>query len=427
MKLNRNFPTKIDVFENLLPKIELMVLGASSQTDLNEPELRFMDFLESLSVNSEGANALMYKVDSWIIKVDKEKAIMEKRADGFLELYATDYNHYFSATKEYLIQSKKVLGLMKTIYTEFTNTGLREKYKYYDSEWKRKGHSLFDSSPLNSNCVQTSLYSLNTYPTPVQLLFAKVQTLFLKLEDLFNYALNVDNLVEKLRKDRGRIMEIFNKCRQKTEEDLKYIIEFLKLEKLEEEFPDMVNDLRTMNFEDFIVKYYHELNVAEFNYLMPLYRMVLKETYGINPEEGSLYDKVTDINRKIICVEKLRTFMQHLDEFDLKGIKVAGKEEHYVSSKFIAMLAEEVGIPYLKQKEFADYFTKHYQGIYVPVKYETVNKAYNRIDKNSQEYKDFKAKASQLTEKLQEAADLKNKTKVEVSDNHSAILASLLS
>ncbi len=64
MKLNRNFPTKIDVFENLLPKIELMVLGASSQTDLNEPELRFMDFLESLSVNSEGANALMYKVDS---------------------------------------------------------------------------------------------------------------------------------------------------------------------------------------------------------------------------------------------------------------------------------------------------------------------------------------------------------------------------
>lgn len=427
LKLSRDLPTKIDVFEYLLPKLDLMILEPKSQDEMNEPEMRFIDFLTSLSINSEDITELIYTVKGWIIKVDKEKALMVKRADRFLELYATNFNHYFSATKDYQKQAKKALSLMERIFIEFTNTGLREKYKHYDKEWKRKAHSLFDSSPLNSNQVQTSMFGLDTYETPVQLLFAKLQMLFLKLEDLFNYALNIDNAVENLRKDHGRILEIFNKSKQKTDEELKYIIEALDLKTLEGIFPELVSDLRTMNFEDFIVKYYHELNVAEFNYLMPMYRMVLKETYGINREESDLYDEVTNINEKINHVEKLRILMEHLEEFDTKGNKVQRQQKYHVSSKFIAMLAEELAIPYKKQKAFVDYFTRHYHGDYVPVDYGAVNKC--KIDKKSELYKKFKSTADTLMEKHKGTNNLEGKKKVAVNSNinhHTSILASLL-
>ena len=429
MKLQRNIPTKIDVFEYLLPKLKLMTIGAQSEDDLDEPEMRFIDLLTSLSVNSEAITELTFKVSGWILKVDKEKGAMKKKADGFVELYATNFNHYFRATKDYHTQASKALSLMKNIYIEFTDTGYRERYKHYDKEWKRKAHSLFDSSPLNNTQVQTSMYGMDNYDTPVQLLFAKLQTLFLKLEDLFNYALGIDKMVENLKKDHGRILAIFKKCKKKTDDDLKYIIEALDLHKLEEKFPELVRDLRTMDFEDFIVKYYHELTVPEFNYLMPIYRMVLKETYNIAPEESKLYDDNTNADKLISHVVKLRIFMEHLDEFDIKGNKVNGEEKYHVSSKFIAMLAEELGIPCLKLKAFVDYFTKHYQGEYVPVKYAIVNRAFGNIDNRAKEYIEFKSTADKLMEKYKETNNVEGKKKVAVTTNinyHSSILESLL-
>lgn len=87
--------------------------------------------------------------------------------------------------------------------------------------------------------------------------------------------------------------------------------------------------------------------------------------------------------------------MDHLDEFDTKGIKVRGKEEHYVSGYFIAMLMEEVEIPYGKGTEFVDtYFANHYHGKYVPVKFGAVDK--KNIDKTSDRYIQFKKTANRL-------------------------------
>ena len=157
--------------------------------------------------------------------------------------------------------------------------------------------------------------------------------------------------------------------------------------------------------------------------------MVLKETYNIAPEESKLYDDNTNAYKLISHVVKLRIFMEHLDEFDIKGNKVNGEEKYHVSSKFIAMLAEELGIPCLKLKAFVDYFTKHYQGEYVPVKYGIVNRVFGNIDNRAKEYIEFKSTADKLMEKYKETNNVEGKKKVAVTTNinyHSSILESLL-
>ena len=417
MRLSREIPETIDVLEYLLPKLKMMTVEPEYEGDNREPKERFIEILEELSMNTEKAEALILRVDDWTARVEKEKTLMIKRADGYIELYATNYNHYYRETKNYKTQVSRVFSIICNVYNEFTDTSKREKYKHYDANWKRKSHSLFDSSPLNSPNVQTALFGLETYPQPHQILFVKLHTLLLKLEDLFEYATQIDNMVENLRKNHKRIIEIFNKCKQKTEKDLEYILNAINCHDLENHFPELVKDLRTMSFEDFIVKYYHELNIAEFNYIVPLYNMVLKETYGINTEEAKLYDSVLDINDKIERVKKLRAIMGHLDTFDLKGRKVSGREEYHVSSSFIAMLMKRVKIPPLRQNAFVEYFTNHYHGNLVPAKYAAVEKAFNNIDENSDEYKDFNSKAQKIEDASEDLKDQGIKKKVAVLPN----------
>lgn len=397
MKLSKELPEKIDVFEYLLPKLKLMTVEPTSKEDVRTPELRFIELLEELSINTTEANRLIQLIDHWGGRVAMEHELMSRRADGFINLYATDYNHYFRDTKNYKNQASKMLTMMCTIYKEFTNTSLIEQYKYYDEEWKRKLHSLFDSSPLNSAQVQNSFYGLETYQPLYQLLFTKLQNLFLQLQKLFEFAQNIDNMVERMRKDHPRIIGIFNACKdKKVDGSLKYLIPALDFSVLKTIFPELVKDLQELTFEEFIVKYYHELNNAEFSYIIPLYEKYLKESFGIEKDEASLYEDVLDIHEKIKRVKKLRVLMDHLDEFDTKGIKVCGKDKYYVSGYFIAMLMEEAAIPYMKGTDFVEkYFPKHYHGEYVPIKFGTVNK--KKIDEKSDKYIKFKYTANRLT------------------------------
>ena len=381
-------------------------------------EYRGIVVYSHLSINTAAAEKLNRHIDNWNIRVANEGDLMKRRADGFLELYATDYNHYFKETKKYKTQESRLLSLMRTIYEEFTNTNIREKYKYYDEEWKRKLHSLFESSPLNRPQVQNSFYGLETYQLPHQLLFVKLQNLFLKLQKLFEFAQKIDDMVEGLRKNHERVIAIFNKCKKKKiDNDLKYLMPALNLSALEPMFPDLVKDLQNLTFEEFIVKYYHELNKAEFAYIIPLYEKVLKESYGIEKDEASLYEDVLDIKEKIRRVQTLRVLMNHLDEFNTKGITVKGtKDQHYVSGEFIAMLMNEVKIPYKKGKEFVEeYFPKHYNGEYVPVKNGAVNK--KRIDEKSEKYMAFKATANRLVADAEKYANINDKHKVSQNAN----------
>lgn len=422
MKLSKEIPAKRNMLEFLISKLALMTVEPTHPGDMRISELRFIEAIEEASVmTEEDANKVILKVDKWTLTVSNEKDLMERRAKGYVELYATKYNKYFKDTKKYNPQVARINHTIVHIYEEFTDTSKRERYIYYDEEWQRKTHSLFDSSPLNSKNVQSSLYGLETYPVPHQILFYKLQNLILKLQDLTIFAANIDNMVETLRKNNPeRVIEIFYKCKTKSEKELKYLLHALNLKMLEEIFPQLVSDLRTMDFKDFIVKYYHELDIAEFNYLIPIYQMVLKETYGINPDEGNLYDVSNgiNINEKIRRIEILRVLMAHIDEFDLKGRKVPKEDKYYVSSSFMAMLMEKVEIPPLKEKDFVTYFQNHYKGTYVPVKYGAENKAKNKIDKSSDKYKDFQAKADELIKKIQEHANLDGKRKIAVNDNN---------
>ncbi len=419
MILSKDIPEKIDVLEFILPKLRMMTVESSSKDDIRIPELRFIEFIEELAINTAAAEKLIRLVDTWNVRVANEQKLMEKRADGYLELYATDYNKYFKETKNYKTQESRMLSLLGAIYEEFTNTSIIEKHKCYDEEWKRKLHSLFDSSPLNRLYVQNSFYGVDELQPPHQLLFAKLQNLFLKLQKLFEFAQGVDNMVEGVRKNHERVMEIFYKCKKKKKDgDLKYIIPALDYSVLETMFPVLVKDLQDLSFKDFIVKYYHELNEAEFAYIIPLYEKVLKESYGIEKDEASLYDDVIELQEKIKRVKKLRVLIEHLDEFDIKGIKVPGKQKYYISSYFVAMLIEKAQIPYGKWEEFVEkYFKKHYHGDYVPVGYKAVNKAQKNLVKNPKAYSAFDVKAQKIIDDSEKQDSQNDKKKVSLNTN----------
>ena len=397
MKLSKNLPNGIDIFEALLPKLELMTTLKGHNGGITEPELRFINLIQELSIDSNRAKSFIQKIDKWYSKLDKEHSKMKKIADGYIEKYATDNNNYFKETLGYKKQAEKMLNFMSKIFEEFTYTAKPEKHKCYDQDWKRILHSVFQSSPLNTPNVQTSFIGTDDLRPLHHQFFVKLQSLFHKLEVLFLYALQVDALVENLRKDPPRIIAIFDKCNKKTKNKLAFLYPALNLNLMEQYFPELVNDLRSMNFDDFKVKYYHQLNVAEFYYLIPLYEMVLKENHNLDHDECSLYEDITDTKEKVGLVLKLRFIMNHLDCFETKGIKVKKGNDYHISAKFIAMVIKIVKIPSLKQKEFVEtYLPKHYHGPYILVKYGAVNNAYNRISKEPDKYIEFENKMKRL-------------------------------
>ena len=400
MILSKDIPDKIDVFEFLLPKLQLMTLPPSFEGDTRLPEVRFINFLQELSIDSDRLKELEKTIELWNIKIAHEFDLMKRRANGFIEMYATNYNKYFKTTKNYQTQASRMQAFMAKLYTLFTDTSKKEKARAYDGDLNRIFHSAFDSSPLNAPYIETTWLDINSLNMEAKLLFSHLQNLFLNLQKMFEYAQNVDNLVEGLRKDRKRIVEIFNKCKQKKMDDLKLLFGAFSLSYLEPIFPEITNDLNSMNFEDFIVKYYHELNEQEFTCVIPLYHLILQKYHGISPDESNLYDDIYDINTKIELVKKLRIVMTHISEFDTKGIKDRGKDTYLVSSKFIAMLMKEIKIPAGKGKEFVEgYFKTHYKGDFTPVKYGAVNAAYGKIDEEGDEYKSFHKKMENLVAK----------------------------
>ncbi len=415
MKLSKDIPEKIDVFEYLLPKLQLMIMPSSHDGDTRTPKVRFINFLQELSIDSDRVLQLDKQIELWHIRATKEFDLMKRRANGFLEIYATNYHKYFKTTKNYQTQASKMLTFMANIYKEFTNTGKREHSRAYNEDFKRIYHSIFESSQFNTPHVENTWIDFNSLSPEAKLLFSHLQNLFLILQQMFDYAGNVDNLVEGLRKDRKRIVAIFNKCKHKKMEDLKYLMGFFSLSNLEPIFPEITKDLNSMNFEDFIVKYYHELNEAEFTYLIPLYHLILQKYHGINPEESSLYDDIYDINTKIALVKRLRVVMTHISEFNIKGIKERGKDTYLVSSKFIAMLMKEIKIPSGKGKEFVEeYFKNNYHGDFTHIKYGAVNAAFGKIDENGDKYKAFHKQVEVLVTK-EEAREKANENIVENS------------
>lgn len=410
MILSKDIPEKIDVFEYLLPKLQLMTMPPSFEGDKRLPEVRFINFLQELSIDSDKIKELEKNIEQWNIKTAHEFDLMKRRADGFLEMYATDYNKYFKTTKNYQTQASRMQAFMAKLYTIFTDTSKKERAKAYDEDFNRIFHSAFENSPLNAPHIEATWFDLNSLTMEAKLLFSHLQNLFLNLQKMFEYAQNVDNLVEGLRKDRKRIVAIFNKCNQKKKKDLKLLMGAFSLTYLEPIFPEITNDLNSMNFEDFIVKYYHELNEQEFTCVVPLYHLILQKYHNINPDESNLYDDIYDINTKIELVKKLRVVMKHISEFDIKGNKERGKDTYLVSSKFIAMLMMEIKIPSGKGKEFVEeYFKKHYEGKFTPVKYGAVNAAYGKIDKNGDEYKAFHKKVEDLANRENNREEANNK------------------
>ena len=53
MILSKDIPEKIDVFEYLLPKLQLMTMPPSFEGDKRLPEVRFINFLQELSIDSD--------------------------------------------------------------------------------------------------------------------------------------------------------------------------------------------------------------------------------------------------------------------------------------------------------------------------------------------------------------------------------------
>ena len=422
MQLSRVTPINIDVFEFLLPKLELMLVRPSYKGDEKTAEARFISYLQELSFDSEQTQKLIKNIEYWQRRVDDEYVLMRKKADSYVKLYATNYNKYYTRTKEYQTQASRISSLMANIYTKFTNTEIIERKRIYDNGLKRIKHSVFDNSPINAPHVQTALWGLDSFSDSIKLAFSNLQNLFARLKEMFLYATKVDNLVEELRKDKCRVLEIFNKCKAKKEAEIKYLLDGLGLPYLEPIFPDLVMDLKTMKFEDFVVKYYHELNEEEFTYLIPLYRLVLKENYGLNNDECSLYENITDVEQKVKLGRRLRILMAHIEEFDIKGNKVRQQKVYYVSTKFIAFLMKKVEIPNGKGKEFVEsYFKQHYKGNYVVPKFGGVNAEYNKYTTDSEEYKDFDKKANKIIEAAMNAKDnskeIRNTNRMERSQN----------
>ena len=50
MQLSKDISNKIDVLEYILPKLRLMTVEPSSKDDIRTPELRFIEFIEELSI-----------------------------------------------------------------------------------------------------------------------------------------------------------------------------------------------------------------------------------------------------------------------------------------------------------------------------------------------------------------------------------------
>lgn len=422
MQLSRVTPINIDVFEFLLPKLELMLVRPSYKGDEKTAEARFISYLQELSFDSEQTQKLIKNIEYWQRRVDDEYESMRKKADGYVKLYATNYNKYYTRTKEYQTQASRASSLMANIYTEFTNTEIIERKRIYDNGLNRIKHSVFDNSPINAPHVQTTLWGLNSFSDSVKLAFSNLQNLFARLKEMFQFATKIDNLVEELRKDKCRVLEIFNKCKAKKEAEIKYLLDGLGLPYLESIFPDLVKDLKTMDFDDFVVKYYHELDEQEFTYLIPLYRLVLKKNYGLNNDECSLYEDITDVEQKVKLARMLRILMAHIEELDFKGNKVRQQKVYYVSTKFIAFLMKKVEIPNGKGKEFVEsYFKQHYKGDYVVPKFGGVNAEYNKYTTESEEYIDFDKNANRIIEAAMNAKDnskeIRNPNRIERSQN----------
>ena len=219
MILSKDIPEKIDVFEYLLPKLQLMTMPPSFEGDTRSPEVRFINFLQELSIDSDKIKELDNTIEQWNIKTAHEFDLMKRRAEGFLEMYATDYNKYFKTTKNYQTQASRMQAFMAKLYTIFTDTSKKERARAYDEDFNRIFHSAFENSPLNAPYIEATWLDLNSLTMEAKLLFSHLQNLFLNLQKMFEYAQNVDNLVEGLRKDRKRIVAIFNKCNQKKKND----------------------------------------------------------------------------------------------------------------------------------------------------------------------------------------------------------------
>ena len=136
MILSKDIPEKIDVFEYLLPKLQLMTMPPSFEGDKRLPEVRFINFLQELSIDSDKIKELEKTIEQWNIKTAHEFDLMKRRADGFLEMYATDYNKYFKTTKNYQTQASRMQAFMAKLYTIFTDTSKKERAKAYEESQK---------------------------------------------------------------------------------------------------------------------------------------------------------------------------------------------------------------------------------------------------------------------------------------------------
>lgn len=197
-----------------------MLVRPSYKGDEKTSEARFINYLQELSFDSEQTQKLIKNIEYWQRRVDNEYELMQKKAENYLKLYATNYNKYYKRTKEYQTQASRISSLMANIYTEFTNTKIIEQKRIYDNELNRIKHSVFDNSPINAPHVQTVIWGLDSFSDSVKLAFSNLLNLFARLKEMFIYATKIDYLVEELRKDKHRVLEIFNKCKAKKEAEI---------------------------------------------------------------------------------------------------------------------------------------------------------------------------------------------------------------
>ena len=79
MQLSRVTPINIDVFEFLLPKLELMLVRPSYKGDEKTAEARFISYLQELSFDSEQTQKLIKNIEYWQRRVDDEYELMKKK------------------------------------------------------------------------------------------------------------------------------------------------------------------------------------------------------------------------------------------------------------------------------------------------------------------------------------------------------------
>ena len=307
-------------------------------------ENHYLDAVRQKKLKEYDILSLTEDVVIWHGRMRKESLRLAAFSETFLEQFATDNNKCFHEAYNLFSKIRSTISGSRKVFRKFCRRVLRNPTNPAAS------NSLLSRSLLSSHAVSQDIFGMASYDD-------KVLTLYDKLKEFFSTLIITLSLCHRIicdeaaiKKDGGRCLEIYQKCRQQVLESARLLAKTFNISTQQISKEEYIERRRkAKNIREYAQDNYHKRNKAEFMTIVAYEVIAEGNSHGLTEIESMLW---ADNPEK---VKEVRYAITRLDD-------IVGTGKKNIDGKLLLEFIKWSGVNEKHERKLYNYLNDNYHG-----------------------------------------------------------------